>query len=214
MGITTGRWTRLAALGIGVATAATVSLATAGSALADATDGTGSATITISTKLLAHLASWGIVAIPETPAISSDNNGADAFTFTVTGGDGSDTNFSGDVDLGGGLTLIDGITHKSVQLTNLKLDYFDGVITAVPAGTTKTIPILDLAGSLSSDNGTGSQTFGASQLTVDPVGAAYLNKTLKSTSVGKRGKTRRAFTPGATTISKDAFTITYTVTIT
>jgi hypothetical protein len=210
-----GRWTRLAALGAGVATAAAIAFTSAGSALADPTDGTGTATITLNTKFLAHLATWGITVIPESPATSSDTGGYDAFTFTVTGGNGSDTNFSGDVNLGGALTLIDGLTKKNVQFTNLQLDYFDGVITGTPAGTTKTIWIADIAGSLATSNATGSESFSASNLTLDPQGAKYLNTTLKSTSVGKKNhKTYTAFTPGTTTSGKHAFAITYAITIT
>jgi hypothetical protein len=209
-----GRWTRLAALGAGVATAAAIAFASAGSALADPVDGTGTATITFNTKFLSHLAKWGIYVLPESPATSSDTGGYDAYTFTVTSGNGTDTNFTGDVDLGGRLTLIDGITGQAVHFTNLQLDYFDGVITGVPEGTTTTIWIADIAGNLATSNASGSETFSASNLTLDPQGTSYLNTALKSTSTGKKGKTYSAFTPGTTTSGKNAFTITYAVTIT
>jgi hypothetical protein len=209
-----GRWTRLAALGTGVAAAAAIAFATAGTALADPTDGTGTATITFNTKFLSHLAKWGIYLLPESPATSSDTNGYDAYTFTVTGGNGSDTNFTGNVNLGGRLTLIDGITGQAVHLTNLALDYFDGVLTGTPEGTTTPIWIADIAGNLATSNATGTETFTASNLTLDPQGTTYLNTTLKSTTTSKKGKTFSAFTPGTTTSGKNAFTTTYTVTIT
>jgi hypothetical protein len=210
-----GRWTRLAALSAGVAAAAAIAFTSAGSALADPSDGTGTATITFNTKFLSHLAKWGIYLLPENPATSSDTGGYDAFTFTVTGGNGSDTNFTGNVSLGGRLTLIDGITGKAVHFTSLQLDYFDGVITGTPEGTTTPIWIADIAGSLATSNNTGTETFSASNLTLDPQGARYLNTTLHSTSTGKKnGKTYTAFTPGTTTSGKNAFTITYAITIT
>jgi hypothetical protein len=211
---TFGRWTRLAALGAGVAAAAAIAFTSAGSALADPSDGTGTATVTFNTKFLSHLAKWGIYLLPESPATSSDTGGYDAFTFTITGGNGSDTNFSGDVSLGGRLTLIDGITGQAVHFTNLQLDYFDGVLTGTPEGTTQAIWIADIAGSLATSNVPGTETFSASNLTLDPQGATYLNTTLKSTTTGKKGKTYSAFTPGTTTSGKNAFTITYAVTIT
>jgi hypothetical protein len=215
MSITISRWTRLAVLGAGLATAAAFSLSTAGSALADPVDGTGSATITFSTRFLTHLAQSGIVIIPESPATSSDTNGADTYTFTVTGGNGTDTNFTGDVDLGGALTLIDGITGEVVHLTDLQVDYYDGAITGVPEGTTKPVFLFDISGALATNNSTGQESFSASQLTLDPQGAAYLNTALKSITVGKRsGKTFTTFIAGTTTIFNNAFTVTYAVTIT
>jgi hypothetical protein len=214
MSIAIGRWTRLAALGAGLATAAAIAVSASGPALADPVDGTGTATITFNTKFLSHLAQWGIIVIPETPASSSDNGGYDAFTLPVTGGNGSDTNFSGDVNLGGGLTFIDATTGTAVHFTSLELDYYDGVITGVPEGTTQTIWIADIAGNLSTTNATGSQTFKASQLTLDPQGASYLNTTLKSTTTGPRNhKTYTAFTAGTDTAGQRAFAITYAVTI-
>src|ERR1700761_3501034 len=175
MSVSFGRWTRLAAIGAGLATAAAITPAASGSALADPVDGTGTATITFNTKFLTQLASWDIIVIPENPVTSSDTGGYDAFTFPVTGGNGPDTNFTGDVGLAGGLTIIDAKTHKSVQLTNLQLDYFDGVITATPAGTEQTIWIADLGGNLGTNNGTGTEEFFASQLALDPAGTSFLN---------------------------------------
>jgi hypothetical protein len=215
MGIRISRWTSLAALGAGLATAAAFSLSSAGTALADATDGTGTAVINVNLKVITGLAKWGIVIVPETPAWNSDNAGVDGYNTTVTGGDGSDTNFSGMVDLGGALTVIDGQTGKSVELTDLELNYFTGTITAVPAGTTKAIAIADLGGNTSVNNGTGTETFSASILTIDSHGATYLNKALGSHYVGARShKTYGAFTAGATLAGKNAFTATYAVTIT
>ena len=214
MSLSFGRWTRLAALGAGIATTAAIALSSAGPALADPSDGTGTATITFSTKFLSHLAKWGIYVLPESPATSSDTAGYDAYTFTVTGGNGSDTNFSGNVTLGGRLTLIDGITGHAAHFTNLALDYFDGVLTGTPEGTTTTIWIADIAGNLATSNATGTETFTASNLTLDPQGTTYLNTTLKSTTTGKKnGKTYTAFTPGTTTSGRNAFTITYAITI-
>ncbi len=214
MGIRIGRLASLAALGVGLTTAAAVSLSTAGTALADATDGTGTATVNISTKFLSHLAKWGIYVLPESPVSSSDKAGVDAFTFTITGGDGSDTNFSGAVNLSGGLTLIDGITGQAVHFRNLQIDYLNGDLSGVPEGGTAAVPIADFSGNLSVDNAPGTETFSSSQLTLDPAGASFLNTTLKSTSVDKHGgKSRMAFVPGTTTVGSNAFTATYVATI-
>jgi hypothetical protein len=214
MSIRIGRWASLGTLGAGLAIAAAFALSTANSALADASDGTGTSVITFNTKFLSHLASWGIAVIPENPATSSDAAGYDHFTFTVTGGNGSDSNFSGDVSLGGGLTFIDGITGAAVHFTSLELNYYNGDITGIPEGSTSPVAIADISGSLTSNNGTGEETFSASQLALDPQGAAFLNSALKSTSVGKRsGKTYSAFTAGTSTSGRNAFTITYAVTI-
>ncbi len=214
MGIRIGRLTSLTALGIGLATAAAVSLSTAGSALADPADGTGSATVNISTKFLSHLAKWGIILLPESPVSSSDKAGVDAFTFQVSGGDGTDTTFSGSIGLSGGLTFIDGITGQAVHFRNLKIDYLDGDLSGIPEGGTTAVPIADFSGNLSVDNAPGTETFSSSQLTLDPAGASFLDTTLKSTSVDKHGgKTRMAFVPGTTTVGRNAFTATYAVTI-
>jgi hypothetical protein len=214
MSVTFGRWTRLAAFGAGLATAAAIALSASGSALADPVDGTGTATITFNTKFLTHLATWGIIIIPENPVTSSDTGGYDTFTLPVTGGNGTDTNFTGDVNLGGSLTIIDAATHKSLVLTSLELDYFDGVITAVPAGTEQTIWIADIGGNLGTNNTTGNESFFASHLSIDPAGATALNTALGSTTTGPRNhKTYTAFTPGTNTAGKHAFTISYAVTI-
>jgi hypothetical protein len=215
MGIRIGRWTPLAVLGAGLATATALALTTAGTALADATDGTGTAVITFNARTITHLAKWGIVIVPESPAWNSDNAGFDGYNTTVTGGDGSDTNFSGMVDLGGALTFIDGLTGKTVQFTSLELNYFNGTITGIPAGTTKAVAILDFGGNTSVNNGTGTESFAASTLTVDSHGATYLNKNLGSSYVGAHShKTYGAFTSGATICGQNAFSISYAVTIT
>lgn len=183
MPITIGRWSRLAALGVGLATAAAVAISGASPALAGTADGTGTATITLSTTFLTHLAKHGIVVIAESPATSSDTSGADAFTFPVTGGNGTNTNFTGSVTLGGALTFIDGSTGQTVQLTSLALNYFTGDLTAIPAGTTKTINVADLAGTLTTDNQAGpptTETTSSSQLDLDNWGATYLNNHLKA----------------------------------
>jgi hypothetical protein len=219
MGITLGRRARLGGLAAAVATVAALAVtgATAGPALADATDGTGTATITFSTSFLAHLAKYGIIAIPEYPAASSDTGGADAYTYPVTGGTGTDTNYTGIVNLGGALTLLDATTGKTIELTSLALDYFNGDVTGVPTGSTTPINLFTLAGDFSTNNVAGTppapstETFSASQLDVASWGAAYLNNHLGSWHKTASGKKYYAFNAGVTTIGTGAFTITYTV---
>lgn len=207
MHIAIGRGFRLGALGAGLITAAAVALSASAPALADTADTGGSATITIPRADLVGLAKVGILVLPGGPAASSYTQGPsnfssfDAFTFPVTGGNGEVSNFSGTVDLGGSLTLINSAHSQTVTISGLELNFFtgalEGIIGAGPHHTT----IAWIGGNLSSSTGSGTETFSSTQLTVAAKGASQLNAALGTKALIKG-------------IILGSFTTTYDVTIT
>jgi hypothetical protein len=153
------------------------------------------------------LAKHGVIALPGSPATSSYTAGAsnfsssDACTFTVTGGTGEISNFSGIIDLGGSIVLVNAAHSQTVTISNLELNFFTGALTGMIGSSSSQTTIAWVSGNLSSSTGTGTESFSASQLLVATKGATALNAALGV----------KAFTHGT---NLGGFATTYDVTIT
>jgi len=199
-----GRWSRLAALGAGVATAIAVATTAAGPALADTADTGGTATITMGGAYATSLAKAGIVVFASGTATSSWNNGAVSYNLSVTNGTGEVSNFFGFVNFGGKLRVVNGQNGKAVVLAGLSLSFDTGIVSAKPVGATSRVSLADIGGSLSTSTSAGpppTETFSCDALTLDSAGASYLDSKLGT----------KAFKAGAVL---GGFTTTFTVTIT
>jgi hypothetical protein len=204
MRITLGRWSRLAALGAGVAAAVAVATTAAGPALADTVDTGGTASISLAGPYALSLAKAGIVVFASGTATSSWNSNAVSYSLSVNGGTGEVSNFFGFVNLGGKLRVVNAKNGKAVVLSGLSLSFDTGVISAKPVGGTGRIALADVGGNLSTDTSAGpppTETFSCDGLTLDSAGARYLDSKLMTT----------AFKAGDTL---GGFTTTFTVTIT
>lgn len=183
MHMTMGRRARLVALCGGIAAASALALATAGTALADTADTSGTATISVPVKFFGALAKSGVIVVPQSPATESGAGRTVGLSFTVTGGNGEVKNLYGSVHLGGSLLVIDARTGKSATISALRLSLDDGAILGKVG--TKTVVVADIGGNLSTDSSTDpvpNETFSASALALDPSCARYLNGKLGTTS--------------------------------
>lgn len=149
------------------------------------TDTGGTVVVTVPYSYIAQLAKSGVVVSPlPLSELAFDNSTETAtITFKVTGGDGDVSTFSGQVDLSGTLEAVDA-NHHSVNIAGLDLNLLNGDIEGTPAGTSTPIGLLDLAGNItfSAPVGATTETYDATQLLVDPQGAAYLNSALHSSA--------------------------------
>lgn len=183
MHMTMGRRARLAALCGGIAAASALALATAGTALADTADTSGTATISVPVKFFGALAKGGVIIVPQNPATESGAGHAVGLSFTVTGGNGEVKNLYGSVDLGGSLLVIDARTGKSARISALRISLDDGAILGKVG--TKTVVVANIGGNLStasSPDPVPNETFSASALALGPSCARYLNGKLRTTS--------------------------------
>jgi len=206
MHITFGRRPRLTALGAGLLTAAAFALSASGPALADTTDTGGSGTLSVPVAVVAGLAKANIAALPGTPASSSfdPTTGSDSFTMPVTGGTGEVSNFSGKVEFGGSMVFINGANGKSVTITGIELNFFNGALTGILPGGTKHTVLAYVRGDSSTSTSAGppaTETFTTDELDLSSKAAGALN-----TGLGTK-----AFIKGT---DIGGFTTTYDVTIT
>jgi hypothetical protein len=194
MHIAIGRRSRLAALSAGLITAAAVAISSSAPALADTADTGGTATLTIPQSFLVGLAKSNIILLPGAGATSAYTAGttgrtsSDAFTFTVTGGTGEVGNFSGVIELGGSLVLINAQHSQTVTITGLELDFYTASLKGFIGTATKRTAIAYTGGVLSSDSSAGppaTESFSASQLAFSSKAASALNMALTSTAFKK-----------------------------
>jgi hypothetical protein len=181
-------------LGIPVAAAGIVAGAAVAAPAAHAQtvniDTSGTVAVTIPLSYVVQLAKAGIVALPvPLRELSVDHSNKTAtVTFKVTGGD-ADVNVTfGQVDLSGSIDVVNRHRHchyRPLRLRGLELDVANGQIDATPAGSSTPVVLLDLGGnviSASTPSSTNplasSDVYDASELTVDPAGAAYLDSAL------------------------------------
>lgn len=148
------------------------------------TDTGGTVTVTVPLSFVNQLAKAGITGAtdPLSEESTDTTNQTATVTFTVTGGNGDVSVFFGSVDLSGKLNVANACKSKAVSLGSLQLDLANGDIAGTPAGSTTPVPLLDLAGNQTFVPGTTSQSYTASDLTVDPAGAAYLDKALHTSA--------------------------------
>jgi hypothetical protein len=163
----------LAMAGVGTAALVVVS---GGAANADVSGGT--VTLTVNDSFLVQLAKSAVLVVPEGTA--STTTGTDpasvVITFTATGGLGDLANSAGSINLAGSLISVS-LDGKSVTLGALNLNLggstFDGA-----TATGQDTPLLDLAGTEDGTITGSDETYEASDLTIDPAGAALLNAAL------------------------------------
>jgi hypothetical protein len=184
-------WARLLtvpAVAIGI----TVGVTVAAPAAFAQTDSAGTVAVTLPFSYIAQLAKAGVAVVPVPLSELSVNKSAQTvtITFTVTGGDGDIGTFSGQVDLSGKLVAAAVGRHRLhvATLGGLDLNLVTGDIDGTPKGSSTSVPLLDLAGNIafsdtSNPAGTAyAQTYSASDLTVDPAGAAYLDSALHTSA--------------------------------
>lgn len=205
MQITFGRRTRLGILGAGLITATAVALSSSAVAFADTTDTGGSATVTIPRADLVALGKLGVMILPGAPATGSYVQGPSNFksfeniTTPVTGGTGEVSNFSGIVQMGGSLVLVNTAHSQTVTITGLQLNFFTGALQGIINGAPHHTTIAWVSGTLSSSSGGGSETFSCTQLITAGTGVSAINAALGAKVLIKG-------------IDLGAFTTTYTVT--
>jgi hypothetical protein len=169
-------------------------------AVADVVDSGGSAVITVPLSYLHTLANAEThlkVLAPATKTVSRTAKTA-TFTFPGEGGDANAAAFGGTLNLGGTIIISSEDAQgeqDAVTLTNVQLSLDDGAIEGTPVGTSTPVMLLDLNGdvlpssTLNPDGITWTDSVTASDLTIDPDGAAYLNSVLGT----------QVFQPGADT---------------
>jgi hypothetical protein len=166
-----------------VAVGALAGVAVAAPSAFASTDTGGTVTVTIPLSYLNQLAKAGVVEfpVPLSEATISTTDQTATVTLPVTGGDGDVRAFFGSVDLGGQF-VIASAKGKEVTLGSLDLNLENGDIEAIPAGGSTPVPLLDLAGDLTDNPGVTSQSINASEMNIDPAGAAYLNRALHTSA--------------------------------
>jgi hypothetical protein len=170
---------RFKAVALAGAGALAFTLTAAAPAGATGTAASGSVVVTESNAFLAQAAQNGIIIIPLPSATASYSSGTGASsTFPVTGGTGSLPQFFGDIQLGGGVLVVDAATHKSACFHDLDFSIVDYALEGVPDGGTASVPLVDVGGDTTvSSPGASPQTL-TSNANIDPAGASYLNGAL------------------------------------
>jgi hypothetical protein len=196
MHISIGRRTRLTALGAGLISAAAIAVSSAGPAIADTADTGGSAALSVPRAVIVGLAKSTVIMLPGSPASASYGAGAETFSMPVTGGTGEVSNFTGTVDLGGKLVVINTKAGHTVTITNLELNFFTGALTGVLPGRTTHTPLGYLSGNLSTSNDPGppaTETVSATEVDMSGKLASALNTAL-NTKAFVRGTNIGSFT--------------------
>jgi len=204
MHISIGRRARLTALGAGLISAAAFALSAAGPAAADTTDTGGTAALSIPRAALVGMGKSTVIMLPGSPGTASYAAGAETFTMPVTGGTGEVKNFSGIVDLGGMLVVINTKSGHTVNISDIELNFFTGALTGVLPGSTAHTALAYLSGDLSTSSDAGppaTETISSSEVDMSAKLASALNKALGTT----------AFVKGT---NMGAFTTTFDVTVT
>lgn len=193
---------RFMAVPVAAAGASAVALFAASPAFAQGvTDTGGSAAITTPFSYIAALAKAHIAEVPLPPATVSVDTSAQTVTttFPVTGGDADTGTLSGALDVGGTLKVLS-LQHRhlyQVTLTNIAVSLDSDAIVATPQGSTTQVPLLDIGGDVTVTQGS-SQSLTSDDLSVDPAGAAYLDKALHTSAF------QNAVTAGVNTGSLNA----------
>jgi hypothetical protein len=159
-----------------------VALVGMGAGAAHATVASGSVTLTINGSFIASLAKAGVVVVPQNEASVTFTPSTDtvAITYTATGGTASLVSFSGVVDYSGSI-LGFSCRGKSVDLSSLMFDLTNGVFDGKTGAGAET-PLVDLSGTQSGDISGTTQTYNASDLTIDAAGAQLLDTALHTSA--------------------------------
>ncbi len=185
MHITFGRKSRLVTLGAGIAAAAAFALSSAGPALADTADTGGTATLSVPKAAISSWARSNVVLLAGAPATSSYASGRNSYTLNVTGGNGEVSNFYGVLQMGGGtLVFLNDKTGKTVTITGVQLNFFNGRLQGILPGSTTETTLAYLNGNMSSSSNPGppaTETFSCDELDLAAKAATALNTDLNTT---------------------------------
>jgi hypothetical protein len=189
-------------------TAAATALAVTGlssTALADTTPATttapsGSLVVQEDSTFLQNAANNGILAIalPNATVAYNSTTGFSA-TFPVTDGSANIGGFYGNIQLGGGLLLVNINNGSTLVFNNLSFDVSHWAITGVPLGQTTPVKLLDPVRTVFTTNA-GTQTLQIGYLALDTQGAAFADTNLNTTFFTAHQKTGTGtvtFTPGS-----------------
>ncbi len=204
MHISIGRRARVTALGAGLISAAAIAISAAGPAVADTADTGGTAALSVPRAVVVGLAKSTIIMLPGSPGSASYGAGAETFSMPVTGGTGEVSNFSGIVDLGGTLVVVNSKAGKTVNISDIELNLFTGALTGVLPGGTAHTALGYLTGDMSTSSDPGppaTETISCTEVDMSAKLASALNAALGTT----------AFVRGT---NLGAFTATFDVTIT
>lgn len=188
MHISIGRRTRLTALGAGLISAAAIAFSSAGTAVADTADTGGTAALSIPRSVVVGLGKSTVIMLPGSPASATYGAGAETFSMPVTGGTGEVSNFSGVVDLGGKLVVVNSKAGKTVNITDLELNFFTGAITGVLPGSTAHTALAYLSGDLSTSSDPGppaTESVSCTEVNMSAKLASALNTALNTTTFVK-----------------------------
>ena len=142
----------------------------------------GSVTLNVNVSFLEALAKYGVALAPTSYSSVSSTSSQVSVTYAVTGGTADVSTFSGSLSTSGGICAFDAKTKKSTQISALLFDLGDTQFDGQTATSGGEEPLVDLAGTQSGNiNGT-TETYAASDLTLDAVGAADLNAALGTTA--------------------------------
>ena len=138
----------------------------------------GSVTLNVNVTFLEALAKYGVVLAPSGYSSVSATSSQVSVTFALTGGDADVSTYSGTATVSGSIRAYDVKTKKSTQISALLFDLLDAQFDGQTATSGGEEPLVDLAGTQSGNiNGT-TETYVASDLTLDAAGAADLNAAL------------------------------------
>jgi hypothetical protein len=142
----------------------------------------GSVTLNVNVSFLESLAKAGVVLAPTSYSSVSSTSSQVSVTYAVTGGDADVSTYSGTLTATGGICAFDAKTKQSTEISALLFDLGDAQFDGQTATSGGEEPLVDLAGTQTANiNGT-TETYVASDLTLDAVGAADLNAALGTTA--------------------------------
>ncbi len=196
MHISIGRRARVTALGAGLISAAAIAISAAGPAVADTADTGGTAALSVPRAVVVGLAKSTIIMLPGSPASASYGAGAETFSMPVTGGTGEVSNFSGIVDFGGTLVVVNSKAGKTVNIGDIELNLFTGALTGVLPGSTAHTALGYLTGDMSTSSDPGppaTETISCTEVNMSAKLASALNAALGTTTF-VRGTNLGAFT--------------------
>jgi hypothetical protein len=168
---------RILALPVAALSAVALTGLVAGTASAS-TVTSGSVTLTVNASFITALAEHGIVFVPNGYSSISYADGAVSVTYAATSGDADISTFSGTVSYSGGICGFDLENGKNVELSSLLFDLGDTQFDGQTSAGGGEVPLVDLGGGQFGNISGTTETYSASELTLDAAGAAYLNSAL------------------------------------
>ena len=138
----------------------------------------GTVTLSVNVSFLEALAKYGVALVPSGYSSVSSTSSQVSVSYAATGGDADVSTYSGTISYSGGIRVLDAKTYKSSAISALLFDLGDAQFDGQTATSGSQEPLLDLAGTQSDNINGSTETYAASDLTLDAVGAADLNAAL------------------------------------